>query len=171
MPGASKNGLCIYHRRCNSSYQSVTDQCPKYLLGLDLPVVCKLPKFVRCIKLKIRQGRSPPTPSGKFRAAVRALSETCENPWLWWIELVAQYFPFLPFNSFKGHRNVIIDYHPEQLTFCQAQTGHDCKRNPCVCHVTDTQQAGSTGIGCCGTVCCSPVACRNCSFPNDSVFK
>lgn len=67
----------MFPRRCNSSYQSVTDQCLKYLLG-DLPVVCKIPKFVRYIKLKIHK-TSIPTP-GQFRATVRAVSETCENP-------------------------------------------------------------------------------------------
>lgn len=32
-----------------------------------------------------------------------------------------------------------MDCPPEQLTFCQAQTGHNCERNPCVCHLTDSR--------------------------------
>lgn len=143
-----------------------------YLVEICLYFVSYLSLWGALNQRYIRQGRSILTPSGKFRAAVRALSETCENPRLRWVELVAEYFLLLPLNSFKDCRNVIMDCHPEQLTFCQAQTqGHDCKRTPCVCHLTDTRQAGSTGIGCCHTVCCSPVACRTCSFPNDSIFK
>lgn len=60
---------------------------------------------MRYIRLKIqkliRQGISSAIPPGKFRAAVKMFTETCENPGLQWIELVAEYFLLLPLKSLK----------------------------------------------------------------------
>lgn len=99
-------GSAVFPTRCNSSYQSVTNQWLMYLPeAWYLPVLQKTCKSMRYIKLKIhkliRQGTSSPTPHGKFRTAVKMFSETCENSGLWWIELVAEYFQLLPLNSLK----------------------------------------------------------------------
>lgn len=48
---------------------------------------------------------------------MRAVSETCENPRWQWIELVTEFFPFLPLTSFQDCRNVRMDYHPYSRHF------------------------------------------------------
>lgn len=67
----------------DATVQSVTDQCPKYLLGWDLPVVCKLPKFVRCIKLKIHKAREI---HSRFFCEVQSYCESFE--WNLWKSLI-----------------------------------------------------------------------------------